>query len=200
MASIVEREAIRPEERPVIAAVYYNRLQKGMLLQADPTVQYALGHHVGRVLYKDLQVKSPYNTYLNKGLPPGPIGAPGAASLAAAANPANVPYLYFVASPDGHHEFRMTLAEHTNAIRQVRTTSDTAVRKVAAASAKAPAKRSTTARPRAKTAATTTVKKKPAVTPSRLTSTATKRPVKKSVSRPTTTKKKTTTTTRKTPA
>src|SRR3954471_6838052 len=129
MASIVEREARLPEERPVIAAVYYNRLRKGMLLQADPTVQYALGHHVGRVLYKDLQVKSPYNTYINKGLPPGPIGAPGAASLAAAANPATVPYLYFVASPDGHHEFRMTLAEHTNAIRQVRgTKSDSAVR------------------------------------------------------------------------
>jgi hypothetical protein len=91
-----------------------------MLLQADPTVQYALGHHVGRVLYKDLETKSPYNTYQHTGLPPGPIASPGVASLAAAANPANVPYLYFVASADGHHEFRMTLAEHTNAIRQVR--------------------------------------------------------------------------------
>ena len=120
MASIVEKEARVPEERPVIAAVYYNRLQKGMLLQADPTVQYALGHHVGRVLYKDLTVKSPYNTYVNKGLPPGPVASPGVASLAAAANPANVPYLYFVASPDGHHEFRMTLQEHTSAIREVR--------------------------------------------------------------------------------
>jgi UPF0755 protein len=120
MASIVEREARVPEERPVIAAVYYNRLRKGMLLQADPTVQYALGHHVGRVLYKDLEVKSPYNTYIHKGLPPGPVAAPGVASLAAAANPANVPYLYFVASPDGHHEFRMTLQEHTSAIREVR--------------------------------------------------------------------------------
>jgi UPF0755 protein len=120
MASIVEKEARVPEERPVIAAVYYNRLQKGMLLQADPTVQYALGHHVGRVLYKDLAVKSPYNTYINKGLPPGPVAAPGVASLAAAANPANVPYLYFVASPDGHHEFRMTLQEHASAIKEVR--------------------------------------------------------------------------------
>jgi len=83
-------------------------------------VQYALGHHVGRVLYKDLAVKSPYNTYINRGLPPGPVAAPGVASLAAAANPANVPYLYFVASPDGHHEFRMTLQEHTSAIREVR--------------------------------------------------------------------------------
>lgn len=123
MASIVEREARLPEERPVIAAVYYNRLRKGMLLQADPTIQYALGHHVGRVLYKDLEIASPYNTYIHKGLPPGPVASPGVASLAAAANPANVPYLYFVASKDGHHEFRMTLEEHTSAIRQVRATS-----------------------------------------------------------------------------
>jgi UPF0755 protein len=123
MASIVEREARLPEERPVIAAVYYNRLRKGMLLQADPTIQYALGHHVGRVLYKDLAVASPYNTYVNKGLPPGPVASPGTASLAAAANPANVPYLYFVASADGHHEFRMTLEQHTSAIRQVRAAS-----------------------------------------------------------------------------
>jgi UPF0755 protein len=123
MASIVEREARLPEERPVIAAVYYNRLRKGMLLQADPTIQYALGHHVGRVLYKDLEIASPYNTYIHKGLPPGPVASPGVASLAAAANPANVPYLYFVASKDGHHEFRMTLEEHTSAIREVRATS-----------------------------------------------------------------------------
>lgn len=120
MASIVEKEARLPEERPVIAAVYYNRLRRGMLLQADPTVQYALGHHVGRVLYKDLAINSPYNTYVNKGLPPGPIASPGAASLAAAANPANVQYLYFVASSDGHHEFRMTLEQHATAVRQVR--------------------------------------------------------------------------------
>ena len=122
MASIVEREARVPEERPVIAAVYYNRLRRGMLLQADPTIQYALGHHVGRVLYKDLEVASPYNTYIHKGLPPGPIASPGVASLAAAAHPASVPYLYFVASRDGHHEFRTTLQEHTTAIRQVRAT------------------------------------------------------------------------------
>jgi len=122
MASIVEREARLPEERPVIAAVYYNRLRRGMLLQADPTIQYALGHHVGRVLYKDLAIESPYNTYIHKGLPPGPVASPGVASLAAAANPANVPYLYFVASKDGHHEFRMTLDEHTTAVRQIRAT------------------------------------------------------------------------------
>jgi hypothetical protein len=122
MASIVEREARLPEERPVIAAVYYNRLRRGMLLQADPTVQYAIGHHVGRVLYKDLTIDSPYNTYVHKGLPPGPVASPGVASLAAAAHPANVPYLYFVASRDGHHEFRMTLEQHTDAVREVRAT------------------------------------------------------------------------------
>jgi len=158
MASIVEKEARVPEERPVIAAVYYNRLQKGMLLQADPTVQYALGHHVGRVLYKDLAVKSPYNTYINKGLPPGPVAAPGVASLAAAANPANVPYLYFVASPDGHHEFRMTLQEHTSAIREIRGATPAKV------SAKKPsAKAAVTRKPAAKatTKRTTSTKKKP---------------------------------------
>src|SRR5437764_2051064 len=122
MASIVEKEARLPEERPVIAAVYYSRLKKGMLLQADPTVQYAIGHHVGRVLYKDLTIDSPYNTYVHKGLPPGPVASPGVASLAAAANPANVPYLYFVATRDGHHEFRMTLEQHTDAVREVRAT------------------------------------------------------------------------------
>jgi UPF0755 protein len=162
MASIVEREARLPEERPVIAAVYYNRLKKGMLLQADPTVQYALGHHVGRVLYKDLAIRSPYNTYVNKGLPPGPVASPGVASLAAAANPANVPYLYFVASPDGHHEFRMTLDEHTSAIRQVRSarlTSDTGVRRLALATpAKASTKSSTKAPAASKTVARSTAK------------------------------------------
>src|SRR5256714_7420976 len=115
MASIVEKEARVPEERPVIAAVYYNRLKKGMLLQADPTVQYALGHHVGRVLYKDLTIESPYNTYVHKGLPPGPVASPGVASLAAAATPANVPYRYFAASPDGHREFASTRGQRTNA-------------------------------------------------------------------------------------
>jgi hypothetical protein len=120
MASLVEKEARVPEERPVIAAVYYNRLRRGMLLQADPTVQYAMGRHVSRVLYKDLTTKSAYNTYIHRGLPPGPIASPGAASLAAAANPARVDYLYFVARPDGRHEFRRTLEEHNNARRQVR--------------------------------------------------------------------------------
>lgn len=121
LASIIEKEATRPEERPVISAVYHNRLRKRMLLQADPTVQYALGHHTARVLYKDLEVSSPYNTYKYAGLPPGPIASPGGPSLVAALFPANVSYLYFVADSDGHHEFRTTLAEHNSAKRAVRT-------------------------------------------------------------------------------
>ncbi|HEX3866498.1 MAG TPA: endolytic transglycosylase MltG, partial [Gemmatimonadaceae bacterium] len=112
LASIVEKEARLPEERPLIAAVYMNRLRGGMLLQADPTVQYALGKHVARVYYKDLEVDSPYNTYKYPGLPPGPIASPGRASIEAALYPANVPFEYFVAFPDGHHEFRNDLAAH----------------------------------------------------------------------------------------
>jgi len=120
LASIIEKEARRPEERPVISAVYHNRLRAGMLLQADPTVQYALGRHTPRVLYKDLKVNSPYNTYMHAGLPPGPIASPGGPSLVAALFPANVSYRYFVADSDGHHEFRTTLAEHDSARRMVR--------------------------------------------------------------------------------
>ncbi|HEY7897424.1 MAG TPA: endolytic transglycosylase MltG [Gemmatimonadaceae bacterium] len=120
MASIVEKEARVPAERPIIAAVYYNRLKDGMLLQADPTIQYALGRHTERVLYRDLTIDSPYNTYLHAGLPPGPIASPGGASLRAALAPANVPYLYFVAAPDGHHEFRTSLAAHEQAKRAIK--------------------------------------------------------------------------------
>lgn len=120
MASIVEKEARVADERPVIAAVYWNRLKKNMRLQADPTVQYALPEHVERVMYRDLTVESKYNTYQNDGLPPGPIASPGEASIAAALQPANVTYLFFVAHPDGHHEFRNTFAEHQAAIAMVR--------------------------------------------------------------------------------
>ncbi len=124
LASIVEREARRAEERPVIAAVYMNRLKGGMALQADPTVQYALGGHRARLLYKDLEVDSPYNTYRHAGLPPGPIGAPGAPSIKAALWPAQVPYRFFVAFPDGHHEFRRTFAEHQVAVAAARRARD----------------------------------------------------------------------------
>jgi UPF0755 protein len=120
LAAIVEKEARLPEERPVIAAVYMNRLKSGMLLQADPTVQYALGKHVSRVLYRDLEIDSPYNTYKYKGLPPGPIASPGKPSIVAALNPANVPYKFFVAYPDGHHEFTLSFAQHSEAVRRAR--------------------------------------------------------------------------------
>jgi UPF0755 protein len=120
LASIVEKEVRLVEEAPVVAAVYWNRLRIGMPLQADPTVIYALGRPTPRVMYADLEVKSPYNTYRNPGLPPGPIAAPGAAALAATVHPAQVPYRYFVAHPNGHHEFRTTYREHLQAIREVR--------------------------------------------------------------------------------
>ena len=120
LASIVEKEVARGEERPVVAAVYMNRLRIGMNLMADPTVQYALKKKPGRVFLRDLKVKSPYNTYLVRGLPPGPIASPGAASLYASLYPAKVPYRFFVAAPDGHHEFRRTYAEHLVAIAMVR--------------------------------------------------------------------------------
>ncbi len=120
LASIVEREVRRREEGPVVAAVYLNRLKSRMPLQADPTVTYALGKRPGRVYFRDLKVNSPYNTYKVLGLPPGPIGSPGLASLQATLNPAKVPYRFFVAHPDGHHEFRRTYREHLEAIRLVR--------------------------------------------------------------------------------
>ena len=128
LASIVDKEAKLPEERAVIAAVYHNRLKKGMLLQADPTVQYARCAHTSRVLYRDLAIESAYNTYRNPGLPPGPIGSPGAASLEASLYPADVPYLFFVAHPDGHHEFRATFAEHSAAVSEMRRARDAATR------------------------------------------------------------------------
>ena len=120
LASIIEKEARLDEERPVISAVYHNRLRDGMPLQADPTVQYARGQHTNRVLYRDLEIESPYNTYRNTGLPPGPIAAPGKASIHAALFPAQVPYKFFVAHPDGHHEFRVTFREHTEARAEIR--------------------------------------------------------------------------------
>lgn len=120
LASIVEKEVRKREESPVIAAVYLNRLRTRMPLQADPTIDYALGRRPGRVLFKDLRVDSPYNTYRNAGLPPGPIGAPGRTSIEASLNPAKVNYRYFVAAADGHHEFRRTYDEHLAAIRMVR--------------------------------------------------------------------------------
>jgi len=122
LASIVEREAKDWHERPTIAAVYRNRLKKNMRLQADPTVQYALGGQRARLLYRDIASVSgdPYNTYTHAGLPPGPIASPSQGAIQAALNPAPVDFLYFVARPNGTHVFTRTLAEHNAAKRASR--------------------------------------------------------------------------------
>lgn len=120
LASLVEKETAVAEERPIVAAVYANRLRIGMGMQADPTVIYALqkaGRYDGNLTRANLQFDSPYNTYRYRGLPPGPIAAPGRASLEAAARPADVDYLYFVSRNDGSHVFATTLAEHNRNVR-----------------------------------------------------------------------------------
>jgi UPF0755 protein len=123
-ASIVEGEARADDERETIAGVYHNRLRIGMALQADPTVQYAIfltsGRRKTRLFDRDYQIRSPYNTYLHPGLPPGPVNSPGRRSIEASLYPAKVPYLYFVAGPDGRHIFAKTYAEHLRNIAQVR--------------------------------------------------------------------------------
>jgi len=118
LASIIEGEAIYDKERPVISGVYHNRLNIGMRLQADPTIQYIIEGSPRRLLNKDLKIKSPYNTYLNKGLPPGPINNPGIESIRAALYPATTDYLYFVARGDGYHTFSKTKEEHNIAKRK----------------------------------------------------------------------------------
>lgn len=120
MASIVEKEAIVDVERPIIAAVYLNRLKKKMLLQADPTVIYGVKSSKVRITKNDLLKKTPYNTYFIKGLPPGPIASPGLKSIIAALNPADVPYLYFVSNNDGTHNFTSTISSHEEAVRVYR--------------------------------------------------------------------------------
>ena len=121
LASIVEKETGKADERPTVAGVYTNRLKIGMGLQCDPTVIYALmlaGRYDGNIRRDDLQIDSPYNTYRYSGLPPGPIAAPGEASLRAAANPADVPYIYFVSRGDGSHVFSTTLDEHNRNVNE----------------------------------------------------------------------------------
>ncbi|HNT87575.1 MAG TPA: endolytic transglycosylase MltG [Candidatus Hydrogenedentes bacterium] len=121
VASLVEEEAKIDEERPLIAAVIYNRIDAGMPLQIDATLQYALGKYGQRLLEADKQADSPYNTYRYAGLPPGPIANPGGASLRAALQPANVSYRYFVSNADGRtHTFSSTLDEHNRAVARFR--------------------------------------------------------------------------------
>lgn len=120
IASIIEREAKYSEDRPLIASVIYNRLRIGMRLQIDATVEYALGEHHSRLFYHDLKTSSPYNTYLNPGLPPGPIANPGIPSIEAALKPATTEYLYYVAGPNGRHLFTKTAEEHAAAKRRIR--------------------------------------------------------------------------------
>ena len=118
MASIIEGEAIFDSERPIISAVYHNRLKKRMLLQADPTVQYVIKDGPRRLRLSDLKIDSPYNTYVYRGLPPGPINNPGKASILAVLYPDDNDYIFFVARGDGYHTFTTTIEEHNRAKRE----------------------------------------------------------------------------------
>ena len=119
LASIIEGEAIYDSERAKISAVYHNRLNIGMRLQADPTIQYIIPDSPRRLLNKDLKIKSPYNTYLNWGLPPGPINSPGKNSILAALYPEHNDFLYFVATGDGYHTFTTNEKDHNKAKRKL---------------------------------------------------------------------------------
>jgi UPF0755 protein len=123
MASIVEKETAVAEERPLVASVYYNRLAKNIALDADPSIIYAellAGTYQGALHHADMQFHSPYNTYRNAGLPPGPIGNPGRSALEAAMHPAQTDYYYFVADAQGHHRFAHTLEEHNKNVTAYR--------------------------------------------------------------------------------
>lgn len=120
LASIIEAEVRVPDERPLVSAVFHNRLRQNFKLQADPTALYGLGNPDRPPRAADLRVDSPYNTYIYKGLPPGPISNPGIASIIAALRPAPVDYMYFVAIGDGRHHFSKTLREHQNMINKIR--------------------------------------------------------------------------------
>ena len=118
LASIVEKETGSPEERPMIASVFLNRLKKNMRLESDPTVIYGIRNFNGNLTKRDLKTETPYNTYVIKGLPPGPIANPGLASILAVLNPAKSNYYYFVSKNNGTHYFSKTLKEHNRAVRR----------------------------------------------------------------------------------
>ena len=120
LASIVEKETGIPDERPLVAGVFLNRLQKGMRLQADPTVRYGLENKAGPLTQDDLNNPTPYNTYVIKGLPPGPITNPGRAAIEAVLFPAETEYLYFVLKDETGHHFSRTLQEHNRAVSRYR--------------------------------------------------------------------------------
>lgn len=120
LASIIQGESIYEDEMPTVSSVYHNRLKRKMKLQADPTIQYLLPKRKRNLYSKDLQIDSPYNTYLYRGLPPGPIDNPGKAALIAAAKPAETDFLYFVANGQGRHIFSRTNQEHINAKNSVK--------------------------------------------------------------------------------
>jgi UPF0755 protein len=125
MASIIEKETAVPEERAVVASVYYNRLERNIALQADPSVIYAElldGRYAGALHHSDMQFQSAYNTYTHPGLPPGPIGNPGRSALEAAMHPAQTDYFYFVSDGNGHHRFSRSLEEHNQNVAKLRQT------------------------------------------------------------------------------
>jgi UPF0755 protein len=124
LASLIEKEAKLDSERPLVAAVFYNRLRRNMPLQSDPTAVYDVPRFRRKITPQDLRRKTPYNTYLKAGLPPGPIANPGVASLQAALNPARATYLYFVAKNDGSHYFSWTLKQHAEAVRKYQGRND----------------------------------------------------------------------------
>ena len=124
LSSLIGKESGNDSEKPKIAAVFYNRLKKGMRLQSDPTAVYDMDSFAGKVLRSHLKRKSLYNTYLIKGLPPGPIANPGLASLKATLEPAHVDYLYFVSKKDGTHYFSSSLAEHNQAVNRYKNIKD----------------------------------------------------------------------------